>query len=729
MWLYRCFLSMAEIKEKEREHSASLAMEASVGAEDAMEAVQCCSEPNEERKLIQEEIELFHMYVTRQMLNYINAVMLTAMATVQLNVILLGHPQWVSIPQMWTLVSYAAFLALVQVCPRLNHGKSLNLQYLLHSGFGLLYLSPTHVGPEYFQRFSLLVVTFVRVPSVLFPTNIGMVMMVNGLYMLLTLLRTRFEDGWGEGLVPTAANVARNELLSCVGVLGFAVVLRKMIWLKVELRLDRGNMEAQLSAASSLLRLTCDAVLELDQASDSSTSPREDISAHAFHTRLVDSCSSKVCTEVFQVKYARMDGSDFAMPDEDLAAFQAASKMFMDIDMGGLLVHAASSTIAHLAGNALADVFPSTHTTQLLQRLCMEAELPYGRGEAIPKRIFTYEDMPVSLGHSDKAKISGTMQVFITRFGRVHILMAFGLTQDRPGGPPETVYEEALPDPVPAHVKLTWEPDPTKQRFNSCGFPKQIMASIFNLGFAAPTPIQAYCWPVAGAGRDVVGIAKTGSGKTLAFLLPPFTSFLGVRPSGGPSMLVMAPTRELAVQIQLNDYLEGGELKLDWCRNLVLDEADRMLDMGFEPQKLGGATWPREVRNLAQDYLHRPVYIQIGSHEATANKDIKQEVMICNGQRDKTENLMEILSGVDRQERVIVFTNTKKLCESLASELYRSRFHVVTIHGDKEQRERDQALHSFKTGRTPIMLATDVAASRLQPSRAAAVEAAATKMG
>eukprot|EP00439_Symbiodinium_sp_Y106_P029817 s2942_g3.t1 len=431
--------------------------------------------------------------------------------------------------------------------------------------------------------------------------------------------------------------------------------------------------------------------------------------------------------------------------------------------MSGLLVHAASSTIAHLAGNALADVFPSVHTTQLLQRLCMEAELLYGRGEAIPKRIFTYEDMPVSLSHSDKAKISGTMQVFITRFGRVHILMAFGLTQDR--------MEQRKRDKSSGLTKIdAILPQVDIQRFNSCGFPKQIMASIFNLGFAAPTPIQAYCWPVAGAGRDVVGIAKTGSGKTLAFLLPPFTSFLGVRPSGGPSMLVMAPTRELAVQIQseaerfgrrlgvysvcvyggaprgpqlrelralchlvvgtpgrLNDYLEGGELKLDYCKNLVLDEADRMLDMGFEPQirtlikaiprdrqtMMFSATWPREVRNLAQDYLHRPVYIQIGSHEATANKDIKQEVMICNGQRDKTENLLDILSGVDRQERVIVFTNTKKLCESLASELYRSRFHVVTIHGDKEQRERDQALHSFKTGRTPIMLATDVAARGL----------------
>lgn len=306
--------------------------------------------------------------------------------------------------------------------------------------------------------------------------------------------------------------------------------------------------------------------------------------------------------------------------------------------------------------------------------------------------------------------------------------------------------------------------------FNSCGFPKPIMATLFSLGFAAPTPIQAYCWPVAGGGRDVVGIAKTGSGKTLAFLLPPFTTFLGSRPGYGPNMLVMTPTRELACQIQLeaerfgkrvgiysvcvyggaprgpqlrelragahlvvgtpgrlNDYLEGGELTLENCKNLVLDEADRMLDMGFEPQirtlikaiprdrqtMMFSATWPREVRNLAQDYLHRPVYIQIGSHEATANKDITQEVVICSGQREKSENLLEILTKIDRAERVIVFTNTKKLCESLASELWSSRIHCVTIHGDKEQRDRDQALHSFKTGRTPVMLATDVAARGL----------------
>jgi len=306
--------------------------------------------------------------------------------------------------------------------------------------------------------------------------------------------------------------------------------------------------------------------------------------------------------------------------------------------------------------------------------------------------------------------------------------------------------------------------------FNSCSFPKPIMASIFSLGFAAPTPIQAYCWPVASAGRDMIGIAKTGSGKTLAFLLPPFTQFLGQRPYHGPSMMVMAPTRELACQIQLeaekfgrrigiysvcvyggaprgpqlreirngthlvvgtpgrlNDFLEGGQLKLDCCSYLVLDEADRMLDMGFEPQirtliqglpsdrqtMMFSATWPREVRRLAADYLRRPVHIQIGSHEATANKDITQEVVIVRSHRDKCEQLNEILHREDPNERVIVFINTKKMCEQISNDLWQQKMSCVTIHGDKEQGERDRALHSFKTGRAVVLLATDVAARGL----------------
>mmetsp|Transcript_82242 Transcript_82242/g.148412 ORF Transcript_82242/g.148412 Transcript_82242/m.148412 type:complete len:545 (-) Transcript_82242:117-1751(-) len=307
--------------------------------------------------------------------------------------------------------------------------------------------------------------------------------------------------------------------------------------------------------------------------------------------------------------------------------------------------------------------------------------------------------------------------------------------------------------------------------FNSCQFAKPIMASIWALGFAAPTPIQAYCWPVSAAGRDLIGIAKTGSGKTLAFLLPPFTTYLNTRADPrGPNMLVMAPTRELANQIQveaekfgrkigiwsvcvyggaprgpqlremrqgrhlivgtpgrLNDFLEGGQLHLDCCTHLVLDEADRMLDMGFEPQirtlingiphgrqtMMFSATWPREVRRLASDYLVNPVHIQIGSHEATANKDIWQEVVITRNQRDKQDRMQEILRSLNPTDKVIIFTNTKRMCEELAQILWGSGISAVTIHGDKEQRERDQALNSFKLGRSPVLAATDVAARGL----------------
>mmetsp|Transcript_4020 Transcript_4020/g.8665 ORF Transcript_4020/g.8665 Transcript_4020/m.8665 type:complete len:592 (-) Transcript_4020:82-1857(-) len=307
--------------------------------------------------------------------------------------------------------------------------------------------------------------------------------------------------------------------------------------------------------------------------------------------------------------------------------------------------------------------------------------------------------------------------------------------------------------------------------FNSCTFPKQIMASIHALGFSSPTPIQAYCWPVSSEGRDLIGIAKTGSGKTLAFLLPPFTKFLNTRPDyRSPCMLVMAPTRELACQIQeqaerfgrrigiqsvcvyggapryaqqreirqgrhlivgtpgrLNDFLESGQLGLTLCQYLVLDEADRMLDMGFEPQirtliqaipttrqtMMFSATWPREVRRLASDYLNNPVHVQIGSHEATANKDITQQVMICNGQREKQERLREILSNCAATDRVIVFINTKRMCEQLAHDMWNDGIRCCTIHGDREQRERDQALSMFKSGRAPVMAATDVAARGL----------------
>merc|ERR1719253_262017 len=140
--------------------------------------------------------------------------------------------------------------------------------------------------------------------------------------------------------------------------------------------------------------------------------------------------------------------------------------------------------------------------------------------------------------------------------------------------------------------------------------------------------------------------------------------------------------------------------------------------MGFEPQireiiraipgdnrqtMMYSATWPREVRRLAAEYLTRPVHIQIGSHDATANKDITQMVHICRGQREKQDKLREILQEITQQDRVIIFANTKRMCETLAQELRHGggydRINCVAIHGAREQRERDQALHAFKTGR------------------------------
>ncbi|GJN25847.1 hypothetical protein PR202_gb13731 [Eleusine coracana subsp. coracana] len=268
--------------------------------------------------------------------------------------------------------------------------------------------------------------------------------------------------------------------------------------------------------------------------------------------------------------------------------------------------------------------------------------------------------------------------------------------------------------------------------FEATGFPPEILREIHAAGFLNPTPIQAQTWPVALQNRDIVAIAKTGSGKTLGYLIPAFIHLRRCQnnPILGPTVLVLAPTRELASQIQdeavkfgrssrisctclyggaskgpqlrelergsdivvatpgrLNDILEMKKISLHQVSLLVLDEADRMLDMGFEPQirKIVGeippsrqtlmytATWPKEVTKIAGDLLRNPVQVNIGSiDELVANKSITQ----------------------------------------LARSIGRS-FGAASIHGDKSQTERDHVLNQFRTGRAPILVATDVAARGL----------------
>ncbi|KAL9122045.1 MAG: hypothetical protein Q9187_001406, partial [Circinaria calcarea] len=308
------------------------------------------------------------------------------------------------------------------------------------------------------------------------------------------------------------------------------------------------------------------------------------------------------------------------------------------------------------------------------------------------------------------------------------------------------------------------------QTFDEAGFPSYVMNEVKAQGFDAPTAIQSQGWPMALSGRDVVGIAETGSGKTLTYCLPAIVHINAqplLAPGDGPIVLVLAPTRELAVQIQqeitkfgkssrirntcvyggvpkggqirdlargvevciatpgrLIDMLESGKTNLRRVTYLVLDEADRMLDMGFEPQirKIIGqirpdrqtcmwsATWPKDVRQLAADYLHEYIQVNIGSMDLSANHRITQIVEIVS-EFDKREKMTKHLERImdNKDNKILIFTGTKRVADDITRFLRQDGWPALSIHGDKQQNERDWVLNEFKTGKSPIMVATDVA--------------------
>ncbi|KAL8243694.1 hypothetical protein R6Q59_009952 [Mikania micrantha] len=308
------------------------------------------------------------------------------------------------------------------------------------------------------------------------------------------------------------------------------------------------------------------------------------------------------------------------------------------------------------------------------------------------------------------------------------------------------------------------------ETFDEAGFPGYVMSEVKAQGFERPTAIQSQGWPMALSGRDVVGIAETGSGKTLTYCLPAIVHINAqplLSPGDGPIVLILAPTRELAVQIQqeitkfgkssrirntcvyggvpkgpqirdlsrgvevciatpgrLIDMLEAGKTNLRRVTYLVLDEADRMLDMGFEPQirKIIGqirpdrqtcmwsATWPKEVRQLASDFLNEYIQVNIGSMDLSANHRITQIVEVVSEfeKRDRmTKHLEQVME--DRANKVLIFTGTKRVADEITRFLRQDGWPALSIHGDKQQNERDWVLNEFKTGKSPIMVATDVA--------------------
>jgi ATP-dependent RNA helicase DBP3 len=295
--------------------------------------------------------------------------------------------------------------------------------------------------------------------------------------------------------------------------------------------------------------------------------------------------------------------------------------------------------------------------------------------------------------------------------------------------------------------------------------------------FAAPTPIQAVTWPALLSGRDMVGVAETGSGKTLAFGVPcvRYITSLPKKQQKGVKAVIVSPTRELAVQIhdqlvelatpaglqvvcvyggvpkdpqvraiktasivvatpgRLNDLIGDGSADLSSAEYVVLDEADRMLDKGFEeairqiitqtPTKrqtlMFTATWPPSIRALASTFMQSPVKITIGdnvSGELRANVRIKQLVEVVDP-RGKEQRLLQLLkqyqSGKNTEDRILVFCLYKKEAVRIESFIRMKGFRVGGIHGDLTQDKRSASLKAFKEGSVPLLVATDVAARGL----------------
>ncbi|KAB2104487.1 ATP-dependent RNA helicase [Alternaria gaisen] len=295
--------------------------------------------------------------------------------------------------------------------------------------------------------------------------------------------------------------------------------------------------------------------------------------------------------------------------------------------------------------------------------------------------------------------------------------------------------------------------------------------------FSAPTPIQAATWPFLLSGRDMVGVAETGSGKTLAFGVP-CVRYIAALPKDkrkGIKAVIVSPTRELAVQIydqlvalatpaglsvvcvyggvpkdpqvaacrkahivvatpgRLNDLIGDGSADLSKAEYVVLDEADRMLDKGFEeairqiisqtPKKrqtlMFTATWPPSVRDLASTFMNSPVRITIGdnqSGELRANVRIKQLVEVLDPHA-KEQRLLQLLrqyqSGKNKDDRILVFCLYKKEAMRIENFIRRQGFRVGGIHGDLSQEKRSASLAAFKEGHVPLLVATDVAARGL----------------
>ena len=298
--------------------------------------------------------------------------------------------------------------------------------------------------------------------------------------------------------------------------------------------------------------------------------------------------------------------------------------------------------------------------------------------------------------------------------------------------------------------------------FEELGLNMSIVKAVKEIGMENPFPIQEHCIPLILKGKDVIGQAHTGTGKTAAFSLPLISS---LKSRGPIQALVLVPTRELAMQVtteirkfskymgirslavyggqsihiqkeqlrrgvqiivatpgRLIDHLKQGTIQLEDVKFVVLDEADRMLDMGFvddikfilfyvnerRQTCLFSATMPIEILRLSREYMKEPEQIRLNEDEISL-ETIDQSYLIVE-EREKFKHLCNFIKNREKGQQTIVFVATKQRTQRIADDLNKEGFKVITIHGDLSQRQRDYSMNRFKNGSEDILVATDIAA-------------------
>uniref|UniRef100_A0A8C8F9W3 Probable ATP-dependent RNA helicase DDX46 n=1 Tax=Oncorhynchus tshawytscha TaxID=74940 RepID=A0A8C8F9W3_ONCTS len=316
-------------------------------------------------------------------------------------------------------------------------------------------------------------------------------------------------------------------------------------------------------------------------------------------------------------------------------------------------------------------------------------------------------------------------------------------------------------------------PKPIKS-WVQCGTSMKILSALKRHSYEKPTPIQAQAIPAIMSGRDLIGIAKTGSGKTIAFLLPMYRHIMDQRPleeAEGPIAVIMTPTRELALQItkeckkfskplnlrvvcvyggtgiseQIAELKRGAEIivctpgrmidmlgansgrvtNLRRATYVVVDEADRMFDMGFEPQVMRimdnvrpdrqtvmfSATFPRAMEALARRILSKPIEVQVGGRSVVCS-DVEQHVLVIE-EDQKFLKLLEILGHYQEKGSVIIFVDKQEHADGLLKDLMKASYPCMSLHGGIDQYDRDSVINDFKNGACRLMVATSVAARGL----------------